>query len=172
MDPAAAVGRLADAGAIAQRLASTYPENRDWSVMVRPLSDWMLPPQPKLIILMMMGAVTLVLLSVFVPVAFMPGITGTLFRQFAVVVSTAMVISAINALTLSPALCSVLLTHGSPRRGVMARVMNAIDRARDGYVAVVRRLVASCTEGRTLGVLGEARVNVLQLNLALDRAGR
>lgn len=86
-------------------------------------------------------AVTMVLLSVFVPVAFLPGITGTLFRQFAVVVSAAMVISAINALTLSPALCSLLLTHGKARRGPMARVMGAIDDLRDGYVWVVRRLV-------------------------------
>src|SRR6267154_4206024 len=57
-------------------------------------------------------AITLVLLSVFVPVAFIPGVSGQLFRQFAVAVSTAMVISAINALTLSPALCAVLLKRG------------------------------------------------------------
>ncbi len=57
-------------------------------------------------------AITLVLLSVFVPVAFIPGISGQLFRQFAVAVSVSMLISAINALTLSPALCSVLLKPG------------------------------------------------------------
>src|SRR6516164_3968626 len=57
-------------------------------------------------------AITLVLLSVFVPVAFIPGISGQLFRQFAVAVSVAMLISAVNALTLSPALCGVLLKHG------------------------------------------------------------
>ena len=51
-----------DMGAITQRLAAAYPVNRDWTALVRPLSDWMLPDQPKLIILMMMGAVTLVLL--------------------------------------------------------------------------------------------------------------
>jgi multidrug efflux pump subunit AcrB len=54
-------------------------------------------------------AITLVLLSVFVPVAFIAGISGQLFRQFAVAVSVSMLISALNALTLSPALCSVLL---------------------------------------------------------------
>ena len=53
-------------------------------------------------------AITLVLLSVFVPVAFIPGLSGVLFRQFAVTISAAMVISAINALTLSPALCVAL----------------------------------------------------------------
>src|SRR5712691_3919780 len=86
-------------------------------------------------------AITLVLLSVFVPVAFIPGISGQLFRQFAVAVSTSMLISAVNALTLSPALCAVLLKHGRTRRGAMRYVLGAIDRGRDGYVSVVGRLV-------------------------------
>jgi hydrophobe/amphiphile efflux-1 (HAE1) family protein len=87
-------------------------------------------------------AITLVLLSVFVPVAFIPGISGELFRQFAVTVSAAMVISAINALTLSPALCAVLLKrHHGPRRGPVGYVMRGIDRIRDAYGAVVARLV-------------------------------
>jgi HAE1 family hydrophobic/amphiphilic exporter-1 len=86
-------------------------------------------------------AITLVLLSVFVPVAFIPGISGQLFRQFAVAVSVAMLISAANALTLSPALCAVLLKHGQRARGPMRYVLRAIDRTRDGYVWVVRRLV-------------------------------
>ncbi|HEX9465375.1 MAG TPA: multidrug efflux RND transporter permease subunit [Alphaproteobacteria bacterium] len=87
-------------------------------------------------------AITLVLLSVFVPVAFVPGISGQLFRQFAVAVSTSMIISAINALTLSPALCSVLLKRGGTiRRGPMYYVLRGIDGVRDGYVFLVRRLV-------------------------------
>ncbi|HEY7247533.1 MAG TPA: multidrug efflux RND transporter permease subunit [Xanthobacteraceae bacterium] len=85
-------------------------------------------------------AITFVLLSVFVPVAFIPGISGQLFRQFAVAVSVSMLISALNALTLSPALCAVLLKHGQTSGGPMRYVLGAIDRARDGYVAVVRRL--------------------------------
>src|SRR5919108_1260193 len=90
-------------------------------------------------------AISLVLLSVFVPVAFIPGISGQLFRQFAVAVSTSMVISAINALTLSPALCSVLLKRAGPQRGPMRYVLGAIDGVRDGYVALVRRLVRVAT---------------------------
>jgi hydrophobe/amphiphile efflux-1 (HAE1) family protein len=86
-------------------------------------------------------AITLVLLSVFVPIAFIPGISGTLFRQFAVTISAAMVISALNALTLSPALCAVFLRHGGPRRGIMARVLGGIDRVRDGYAGAVRRML-------------------------------
>jgi hydrophobe/amphiphile efflux-1 (HAE1) family protein len=86
-------------------------------------------------------AITLVLLSVFVPIAFIPGISGTLFRQFAVTISAAMLISALNALTLSPALCAVFLRHGGPKRGPMGWVLRRIDNIRDGYAAIVRRLV-------------------------------
>ena len=86
-------------------------------------------------------AITLVLLSVFVPVAFIPGISGELFRQFAVAVSVAMLISAINALSLSPALCSILLKPGHTTRGPMRYVLGAIDRVTQGYASIVRRLV-------------------------------
>ena len=85
-------------------------------------------------------AITFVLLSVFVPVAFIPGISGQLFRQFAVAVSIAMLISALNALTLSPALCGVLLKRGQRSSGPMRYVLGAIDSVRNGYVAIVRRL--------------------------------
>lgn len=57
-------------------------------------------------------ATTLVLLAVFVPVAFMPGITGKLYQQFSVTISVAVIISSVNALTLSPALCATLLGGG------------------------------------------------------------
>lgn len=82
--------------------------------------------------------ITLVLLSVFVPIAFIAGISGELFRQFAVTISAAVLISAVNALTLSPALCTVFLRH-SPRRGIMGRVGQWIDKVRDGYATVVRK---------------------------------
>src|SRR3954453_15902415 len=86
--------------------------------------------------------ITLVLLSVFVPVAFIPGISGELFRQFAVTVAVAMFLSAINALTLSPALCGVLLKpHHGPRRGLIGIVMRSIDRVRDAYGDAVARIV-------------------------------
>ena len=85
-------------------------------------------------------AITLVLLSVFVPVGFIPGLSGVMFRQFAVTISCAMLISALNALTLSPALCAVFLRH-RPRRGIMGRLLGGIDRVRNGYAAVVQRLI-------------------------------
>ncbi len=86
-------------------------------------------------------AITLVLLSVFVPVAFIPGVAGVLFREFAVTISVAMILSAINALTLSPALCSLLLRHAGPRRGPMKYVLRSIDWVRDGYAWGVGKLV-------------------------------
>jgi hydrophobe/amphiphile efflux-1 (HAE1) family protein len=87
-------------------------------------------------------AITLVLMSVFVPVAFIPGISGELFRQFAVTVSVAMFLSAINALTLSPALCGVFLSpHHGPRRGIIGYVMRGIDWVRDRYGAMVHHIV-------------------------------
>ena len=82
-------------------------------------------------------AITLVLLSVFVPTAFIPGITGQLYKQFAVAVSVSMLISAINALSLSPALCAVLLRHRGPRRGLLAYLQRGIDKSRDGYLVLV-----------------------------------
>ena len=86
--------------------------------------------------------ITLVLLSVFVPVAFIPGISGELFRQFAVTVAVSMFLSAINALTLSPAMCAILLRpHHGPRRGPIGALMRGIDWVRDGYGAIVARLV-------------------------------
>ncbi|WP_121066649.1 efflux RND transporter permease subunit [Chachezhania antarctica] len=93
-------------------------------------------------------AITLVLLSVFVPVAFIPGISGTIFQQFAVAVSFSMLISALNALTLSPALCSMLLKrHEGERKGILVWISNQIDRAGLGYAfvagAIARRAILS-----------------------------
>jgi len=91
-------------------------------------------------------ATTLVLLAVFVPVGFMPGITGQLYKQFAVTICTSVVISAINALTLSPALCATLLKPPKTiRRGPLALFNRVLDASRKGYVAgaswLMRRLV-------------------------------
>jgi hydrophobe/amphiphile efflux-1 (HAE1) family protein len=85
-------------------------------------------------------AITLVLLSVFVPTMFIPGITGELYKQFAVAVAVSMVISAINALSLSPALCSLILRRRKKPTGVMAWLQGRIDWSRDGYVKLVTPL--------------------------------
>ncbi|WP_299985609.1 efflux RND transporter permease subunit [uncultured Ruegeria sp.] len=87
-------------------------------------------------------ATTLVLLAVFVPVTFMPGISGRLYSQFAVTISAAVVISSINALTLSPALCGLVLrARSGPPKGLLAVFEKFIGGMRSGYVAIVRKLL-------------------------------
>ncbi|QGZ33318.1 efflux RND transporter permease subunit [Stappia indica] len=87
-------------------------------------------------------ATTLVLLAVFVPTIFMPGITGRLYSQFAVTISVSVVISSINALTLSPALCGLVLkARSGPPRGLLALFEKGISGARNGYVGIVSRLL-------------------------------
>jgi hydrophobic/amphiphilic exporter-1 (mainly G- bacteria), HAE1 family len=108
-------------------------------------------------------AITLVLLSVFVPVAFVPGISGQLFRQFAVAVSVSMLISALNALTLSPALCAVLLRRSRSKQGPMRYVLGGIERVRLGYVSIVRRLVRVSFIGVII-VAGVAAASFLLFN--------
>jgi len=87
-------------------------------------------------------ATTLVLLAVFVPVAFTPGLTGRLFEQFAATISVAVALSSINALTLSPALCASLLRPSEPASsGPLAWFEKGIDTTRSAYSGLVRRLV-------------------------------
>lgn len=87
-------------------------------------------------------ATTLVLLAVFVPTIFMPGITGRLYSQFAVTISVSVIISSINALTLSPALCGLILRpRTGPARGLLAIFEGGIGAVRNGYTALIRRLV-------------------------------
>ncbi len=84
-------------------------------------------------------ATTLVLLSVFIPTTFMSGITGQLFKQFAVTISVATVFSTINALTLSPALCGVLLrpSKQGAKKGFFGLFNRSMDATKTGYLKVV-----------------------------------
>jgi HAE1 family hydrophobic/amphiphilic exporter-1 len=87
--------------------------------------------------------ITLVLVSVFLPAAFFPGITGQLFRQFALVIASTAVISAINALTLKPAQCALWLRPQTDKKKNwfyrhFNRVYHAMENA---YVVLVRRMV-------------------------------
>lgn len=93
-------------------------------------------------------ATTLVLAALFVPVAFLAGIVGQLYRQFAVTILITIVLSTINALTLSPALCALLLRPPQENRGRVFRVFNdALDTSRTWYLRMLswsgRRLVLS-----------------------------
>src|SRR4029077_17258434 len=86
-----------------------------------------------------------------------------LFRQFAVTICAAMLISAVNALTLSPALCAVFLRHGGPKRGLMGWVLRRIDNIRDGYAAIVRRLVRVAALGVVAILASAAGIYLLSL---------
>jgi len=89
-------------------------------------------------------AIVLVLCSVFVPVAFLGGITGQLYKQFAVTIVISVVLSGIVALTLTPALCSLMLQPGrtAPQRGVFAWFNRGFERTRTGYIDTVRHLIS------------------------------
>lgn len=83
-------------------------------------------------------ATTLVLLAIFVPVGFLGGITGRIYQQFAVAISTAVFFSSVNALTLSPALCATLLRPLKPyTSGPLFWFNKWLGKARDRYTAVV-----------------------------------
>ncbi len=82
-------------------------------------------------------ATSLVLLSVFVPFAFLSGMTGALYRQFAVTLSAAVFFSTITALTLSPAMCSVLLREGLRKGALLRLVENGLYRTRVIYSRIV-----------------------------------
>ncbi|MBP5534780.1 MAG: efflux RND transporter permease subunit [Alphaproteobacteria bacterium] len=86
-------------------------------------------------------ATTLILLAVFVPVAFIPGITGLLYRQFAVAISCAVVISALNALTLSPALARLIMKRNEKPNFVVAAFISMIEWLRRGYEAIIKRFI-------------------------------
>ncbi len=84
-------------------------------------------------------AITMVLLAVFVPVAFTPGISGLLYQQFAIAIASAMVISGINSLTLSPAIAAVIMrANDKPFKWVQI-CMNVVEWFRNGYTRIIRK---------------------------------
>jgi HAE1 family hydrophobic/amphiphilic exporter-1 len=82
--------------------------------------------------------IAVILSAVFIPTAFIPGITGRLYQQFAVTIAVSVILSAFNALTLSPALSALLLRPKKPARGPLGKFFawfnRAFGRATDGYV--------------------------------------
>jgi HAE1 family hydrophobic/amphiphilic exporter-1 len=94
-------------------------------------------------------ATTLVMVAIFIPVAVMGGITGRLYQQFAITVAVSVVFSSINALTLSPALCGLLLRKQKPMRGPLGaffrlfnRVFDKTTEAYTGFTRIVTREIA------------------------------
>ena len=109
-------------------------------------------------------ATTLVLLAVFIPVALLPGITGEMYRQFAVTICVAVLISSLNALTLSPVLCSLLLQSGEQKDAKWYLAFNRyFDSITKGYgrgvswlvrrLAIIALIFGGIVAGLALGVL-------------------
>jgi len=100
-------------------------------------------------------AIALVLSAVFIPTAFIPGITGRLYQQFAVTIAVSVLLSAFNALTLSPALSALLLRPRTPMRGPMGAFFGwfnrSFTRATDGYVGACGYLIRKA--GRAMVLL-------------------
>jgi len=87
-------------------------------------------------------SIVLVLVAVFLPVAFLGGVTGTLYKQFAMTISFSMVISGIMALTLSPALAAIIIkAHHGEKKGFFRWFENTFERLRQGYVGGVARVI-------------------------------
>jgi HAE1 family hydrophobic/amphiphilic exporter-1 len=90
-------------------------------------------------------AIALILAAVFVPTAFIPGITGRMYQQFAVTIAVSVLISAFNALTLSPALAALLLRPRRPARGPLGMFFRGFNRwfarATDDYVGACGHLI-------------------------------
>jgi HAE1 family hydrophobic/amphiphilic exporter-1 len=90
-------------------------------------------------------AIALILSAVFVPTAFIPGITGRLYQQFAITIAISVIFSAFNALSLSPALSALLLRPRKEARGLLAKFFRwfnrVFGRATDGYLGVCGALI-------------------------------
>jgi HAE1 family hydrophobic/amphiphilic exporter-1 len=96
-------------------------------------------------------ATTLVLIAVFVPVAAMGGITGSLYQQFAITIAVSVAFSSVNALTLSPALCSLLLRKQKPYKGLLgkffAKFNKGFDRSTNKYMSFTNIVARKISRG-------------------------
>ena len=110
-------------------------------------------------------AIGLVLCAVFVPVAFMSGVTGQLYSQFALTIAVAVVFSVINALTLSPALCALMLKKPTQGKGPIAAFFGLFNRTfdwiTDKYGRIVGGLVRKATRSMLLLVAVFAGIYLL-----------
>jgi len=90
-------------------------------------------------------AIALILAAVFIPTAFIPGITGRLYQPFAVTIAISVILSAFNALTLTPALCALMLKPRQPSTGLLQRFFDGFNRVfgriTDGYVGICGALI-------------------------------
>ncbi len=108
-------------------------------------------------------ATSLVLAAVFVPVSFLPGITGQLYRQFTITIVVSVLISTIVALTLSPVMCSLILKPSSGKRNIVFRYINYWLRiGNHKYVDVIRRVIRH--PRRVMSAFGFVLIAILMLH--------
>ena len=98
-------------------------------------------------------AIALILCAVFVPVAFMGGVTGRLYQQFAITIAVSVIFSAINALTLSPALSALLLRKPTPGRGPVAWFFKKFNNFFDWVIERYGKIVGGLTRKATFSML-------------------
>lgn len=110
-------------------------------------------------------ATSLVLAAVFVPVSFLSGITGMLYRQFTVTIAVSVIISTVVALTLSPVMCSLILRPEDPDKpkNIVFRFINKwLQKGNDKYIQIIRRLIGN--PRRVMAFFGCAIVLILLFN--------
>jgi HAE1 family hydrophobic/amphiphilic exporter-1 len=117
-------------------------------------------------------AITLVMSAVFVPVAFMSGPVGIFYRQFSITLAISIVISGINALTLTPALCALMLknTHGQPsKNSLLDRFFKGFNNGYDGISNKYRKLLSLIVNRRmvTIGLLIAFCIGTYGINTVL-----
>jgi HAE1 family hydrophobic/amphiphilic exporter-1 len=98
-------------------------------------------------------ATTMVMVAIFIPVAVMGGITGRLYQQFAITVAVSVVFSSINALTLSPALCGLLLRKQKPMRGPLGAFFRLFNTVFDKMTASYTRLTRIVARKIVMGIV-------------------
>ncbi len=110
-------------------------------------------------------ATSLVVIAVFIPVAAMGGITGRLYQQFAITVAVSVAFSSVNALSLSPALASLLLRPAKPSKGLMGRFFNGFnktfDRSAAGYMRFTTIITRRMSRGFVFLVILSASILVI-----------
>jgi hydrophobic/amphiphilic exporter-1 (mainly G- bacteria), HAE1 family len=98
--------------------------------------------------------ITLVLMAVFIPAAFLPGLTGRMYAQFALVIAATALLSAINAATLKPTQCALWLRAATKRRNAFFRAFNAVySRLERGYAGLIDRMARRSVATAAVGLL-------------------
>ncbi len=110
-------------------------------------------------------ATSLVVVAVFIPVAAMGGITGRLYQQFAITIAVSVAFSSVNALSLSPALASLLLRPAKPSRGLLGKFFNGFnnvfDKSSKGYMRITGIMTRKISRGMVFLLILSASIVVI-----------